>query len=334
MVVNRKVVLRSHPQGPVSLDNFELVETELDALRAGQVCVKVDHLSIDAFIRTTLDGGGFHQAAKLGGVVPALGVGTVVDSTDESLKVGDVVTGPLCSQSFAVLPAGACAKVDTQLAPSTAYLGALSIATGLTSYVGMKYVAKITGGETVVVSGAAGAVGSLAGQVARLLGAGRVIGIAGGAAKCSFLIDELGFDAAVDYKSGNVSERLGELSPGGVDVFFDNVGGEILDAVLLNLAIEARVVLCGAVSQYENMADVRGPKNYLKIAERDACMLGFTIFHYPAKYAEATKVMADWMSSGSLVVREHVEHGIEQFPAAVRALLDGGNTGKFLLRIS
>jgi hypothetical protein len=261
-------------------------------------------------------------------------VGTVVESADESLKVGDVVTGPMCSQSFAVLPAVACAKVDTQLAPPTAFLGALSIATGLTSYVGMKYVAGIAGGETVVVSGAAGAVGSLAGQVARLLGAGRVIGIAGGAAKCSFLVDELGFDAAVDYKAGGVSDRLSELCPDGVDVFYDNVGGEILDAVLLNLAIEARVVLCGAVSQYENMADVRGPKNYLKIAERDARMLGFTIFHYPDKCPEATKVMAEWLASGQLKVREFVMEGIERFPEAIRTLLDGGNTGKFLLRVS
>lgn len=334
MFANRKVVLKSHPKGPVSLSNFDMVTEETAPLAPGQVCVRVDHLSIDAFIRTTLDGGGFHQSAKLGGVVPALGVGTVVESTDPGFGVGDVVTGPMCSQQHAVLPAAACAKVDTGLAPATAFLGALSIATGLTSYVGMKYVARIAGGETVVVSGAAGAVGSLAGQVARFLGAGRVIGIAGGAAKCAFLVDELGFDAAVDYKAGDVSGQLAAIAPGGVDVFYDNVGGEVLDAVLLNLAVEARVVLCGAVSQYENMADVRGPKNYLKIAERDASLLGFTIFHYPDKLAEATTTMAGWLASGKLIVREHVEHGLENFPAAVRALLDGGNTGKFLLKVS
>jgi NADPH-dependent curcumin reductase CurA len=334
MAVNRKVVLRSHPKGPVSLDNFDIVEEDLAPVRAGQVCVRVDHLSIDAFIRTTLDGGGFHQAAKLGGVVPALGVGTVVESADPAFAVGDVVTGPMCSQSFAVLPVAMCAKVDTGLAAPTAFLGALSIATGLTSYVGMKYVARISGGETVVVSGAAGAVGSLAGQVARLLGASRVIGIAGGPDKCRFLVEELGFDEAVDYKAGNVAARLAEIAPNGVDVFYDNVGGDVLDAVLLNLAIEARVVLCGAVSQYENMADVRGPKNYLKIAERDARLLGFTIFHYPQHHAEATVAMAEWLAAGKIVVREHVEQGIDRFPAAVRALLDGGNTGKFLLKVS
>lgn len=334
MPQNHKVVLLSHPKGPVALDNFGVVDDETATLRAGQVLVKVDHLSIDAFIRTTLDGGGFHQSAQLGGVVPALGVGTVVESTDPGFAVGDVVTGPMCSQTYAVLPGAACGKVDTKLAPATAFLGALSIATGLTSYVGMKYVAKISGGETVVVSGAAGAVGSAAGQVARLLGAGRVIGIAGGADKCRFLTDELGFDVALDYKAGDLAGRLAEIAPNGVDVFWDNVGGDVLDAVLLNLAVEARVVLCGAVSQYENMADVRGPKNYLKIAERDARMLGFTIFHYPDKHAEATAAMAEWLASGKLIVREHVEHGLDNFPAAVRALLDGGNTGKFLLKVS
>ncbi|MFM8388290.1 MAG: zinc-binding dehydrogenase, partial [Actinomycetota bacterium] len=248
--------------------------------------------------------------------------------------VGDIVTGPMCSQEYAVLSAAMCGKVDTRLGSPTAFLGALSIATGLTSYVGMKYVAKISGGETVVVSGAAGAVGSLAGQVAKLLGAGRVIGIAGGAKKCAFLVDELGFDAAVDYKAGDVSGQLSALVPDGVDVFYDNVGGEVLDAVLMNLAIEARVVLCGAVSQYENMADVRGPRNYLKIAERDASLLGFTIFHYPDKHAEATAAMAEWLASGKLIVNETVKTGLENFPAAVRALLDGGNTGKFLLKVS
>lgn len=332
--MNRKVVLKSHPKGPVSLENFDMVTDETGPVAAGFVCVKVDHLSIDAFIRTTLDGGGFHQSAKLGGVVPALGVGTVVESADPSFVAGDIVTGPMCSQEYAVLPAALCGKVDTDLAVPTAFLGALSIATGLTSYVGMKYVAKISGGETVVVSGAAGAVGSLAGQVAKLLGAGHVIGIAGGSKKCSFLVNELGFDAAVDYKAGDVSGQLSALAPDGVNVFYDNVGGEVLDAVLMNLAIEARVVLCGAVSQYENMADVRGPKNYLKIAERDASLLGFTIFHYPDKHAEATAAMADWLASGRLIVHETVETGLENFPAAVRALLDGGNTGKFLLKVS
>lgn len=333
MASNRKIVLRSHPRGKVAPEDFGFVEDDAAPVGDGQVGVSVDYLSIDAFIRTTLDGGGFHQSAKLGGVVPALGVGTVVESRDPAFVVGDVVTGPFCSQEYAVVPAAACGKVDTNLAPATAFLGALSIATGLTAYVGMKYVAKVSGGETVVVSGAAGAVGSLAGQVAKLMGAGRVIGIAGGPEKCAFLVDELGFDAAVDYKAGDVAGRLAELAPNGVDVFYDNVGGDVLDAVLMNLAIEARVVLCGAVSQYENMADVRGPKNYLKIAERDASLLGFTIFHYADKSAEATKAMADWLRSGDIKVREHIEHGIESFPAAVRGLLDGGNTGKFLLKI-
>jgi NADPH-dependent curcumin reductase len=329
-----KVVLDSHPNGKVSDDNFRVVADAMPEIRPDHVLVEVQYLSIDAFIRTTLDGGGFHQSAKLGGVVPALGVGVVRESMADGFAPGDIVTGPMYSQTHALLPAAAVAKVPDLGLPLTAHLGALSIATGLTSYVGMKCVAQVGPDDTVVVSGAAGAVGSLAGQVARLLGARCVIGIAGGAEKCRFLVDELGFDAAVDYKAGDVSSRLADIAPDGVDVFFDNVGGDVLDSVLMNLAVEARVVLCGAVSQYENMSEVRGPRNYLKIAERDARMLGFTIFHYPSEYAAATSAMAGWLKSGELKVHEHVIEGLELFPSAIRTLLDGGHRGKFLLRVA
>jgi NADPH-dependent curcumin reductase len=331
--VNRKIVLRSHPQGPVRLENFDMVEEELGDLPAGMVRVQVGVLSIDAFIRTTLDGGGFHQSAKLGGVVPALGVGTVLESNDANFAAGDEVFGPMCSQTVATLPGAALRKLDTSAVPATAYLGALGLATGLTSYVGVKHVGAVKAGEVVVVSGAAGAVGSFATQVARLCGAGKVIGIAGGPEKAKYLVSELGCTHAIDYRNDNVSERLAEIAPEGVDMFFDNVGGDVLDAVLLNLAVEARVVLCGAVSQYENMANVQGPKNYLKIAERDARLLGFTIFHYEQLYAEAEAAMAKWLASGEIVAREHVEQGIENFPRTVRLHLDGGHYGKLLLRL-
>lgn len=330
--MNRKIILVSHPEGPVKLENFELVEEETTDLPAAMVRVKVDTLSIDAFIRTTLDGGGFHQAARLRGVVPALGVGTVVESNDPAFAVGDWVFGPLCSQSVATLPGAALRKLDVSKVPATAFLGALGLATGLTAYVGIKHVGAVAPGDTVVVSGAAGAVGSLASQVARLCGATKVVGIAGGPRKVEYLLSELGCTHAIDYRNEDVNERLKQIAPDGVDVFFDNVGGDVLDAVLLNLAVEARVVLCGAVSQYENMADIRGPKNYLKIAERDASLRGFTIFHYAHLYEEAEAAMASWLSSGDLVLPEHVEHGIENFPRTVRLLLDGGHHGKLLLR--
>ncbi len=331
--VNRKVVLKSYPQGPLKESDFDIVDEEIGDIAPGSVLVRVDLLSIDAFIRTTLDGGGFHTSAQLGGVVPALGAGTVVESADPSFSVGDTVTGPFCSQSYAMMPAVMLRKLDTSIAPASAFLGALGMATGLTSYTGIVYVGKAKPGDTVVISGAAGAVGSMAGQVARLSGATTVIGIAGGKHKVDFLVNELGYSAAIDYRNENVEKRLAELAPNGVDLFFDNVGGEVLDSVLMNIAEEARVVLCGAVSQYENMADVRGPKNYLKIPERNASMLGFTIFHYAHKHAEAEAQMGKWLKSGELKVREQIEEGIENFPATVRMLLDGGHYGKLMLRV-
>lgn len=331
--MNKKIVLRSHPDGPVKLIDFDLVEEDPGPLPARMVRVRVGVLSIDAFIRTTLDGGGFHQAARLGGVVPALGVGSVMESNDPAFAVGDEVFGPLCSQSIATMPGAALRKLDTRTVPATAYLGALGLATGLTSYVGIKHVGSVAEGDVVVVSGAAGAVGSLAAQVARLSGARKVVGIAGGPKKTEYLLTVLGCTDAIDYRSEDIDRRLKEIAPEGVNLFFDNVGGDVLDAVLLNLAVEARVVLCGAVSQYENMANVRGPKNYLKIAERDASLRGFTIFHYEQLYAEAERQMGQWLASGELILPEHVEHGIENFPATVRLLLDGGHYGKLLLKI-
>jgi NADPH-dependent curcumin reductase CurA len=185
----------------------------------------------------------------------------------------------------------------------------------------------------VVVSGAAGAVGSVAGQLARLAGASRVIGIAGGPSKVAFLVDELGFDFGIDYKNEDVAKRLAELAPDGVNVMFDNVGGDILDAVLENIVEGSRVVICGAISQYQHMDQVRGPKNYLKLAERHARMEGFAVTHFHAKFAVAEAALAGWLRNGELIVREHVEHGIENFPATLDLLLTGGHTGKLLLQV-
>ena len=189
-------------------------------------------------------------------------------------------------------------------------------------------------GDTVVVSGAAGAVGSLAGQIARLSGASRVIGIAGGPHKTAFLVDELGFDAAIDYKNENVETRLGELAPNGVDVFFDNVGGDTLDAVLMHIKDGTRVVICGAISQYQDMDNVRGPKNYLKLAERHATMAGFAVFHFAEHYERAEKQLTQWLASGQLIMREHIEQGIDRFPAALNILQNGGHHGKLLVRVA
>ena len=328
---NRRIVLASRPAGTFRPADLALETEEVAALEPGQALVQVDTLSIDAFIRTILDDGSYHQSVPLGGMVTALGVGTVVDSADESLQPGDRVFGPLAAQTHARFPAAFLRKLDVGTVPATAYLGALGLTTGLTAYFGICEVGAVAAGDTVVVSGAAGAVGSLAGQLARIAGAGRVIGIAGGPRKAAFLVDELGFDAAIDYKHEDVPARLRELAPEGVDVFFDNVGGAILDAVLFQIRERGRIVICGAISQYERMDRVAGPSNYLKLAERHARMEGFAVTHFAARFGEAETALAGWLAEGRLKVHEHVVHGIENFPTALHTLLTGGHEGKLLL---
>jgi NADPH-dependent curcumin reductase CurA len=221
-------------------------------------------------------------------------------------------------------------KIDTAVAPASAYLGALGMTTGLTAYFGLLEVVTVNPGETVVVSGAAGAVGSIACQLAKIHEA-NVIGIAGGPAKSRYLTEVIGADAAIDYKNEDVGARLDELAADGVDVYFDNVGGELLDTVLDRLKTGARVSICGAISQYEHLDDVRGPKLYLRLAERNACMCGFTVDHYSERFPEARRKLARWMAEGSLELPEHVEAGIERFPEALGMLFTGGNTGKLLV---
>ncbi len=334
MNVNRKVVLRQRPHGtPVDTD-FEVVEEKIESLTPGEVLVQVDVLSIDAFIRTVLDEGSYHATAHIGRAVTSLGVGRVVESSAEEFKPGDHVFGPLGAQTLAVLPGAALRVIDVSLVSPTTYLGALGLTTGMTAYFGVFDVGVVKAGDTVVVSGAAGAVGSIAGQLARLAGASRVIGIAGGPAKVAFLVDELGFDAAIDYKNEDVSARLGELAADGVNVFYDNVGGDILDAVLMHIVEGSRVVICGAISQYQQMDDVRGPRNYLKLAERHARMEGFAVTHFHEHFPRAEAALAGWLKNGQLMMREHYEHGVENFPATLRLLLNGGHQGKLLLQVS
>ncbi len=259
---NTRVVLLQRPVGSVSADCFSIETEELSPLEPGEVRVAVDLVSVDAFIRTTLRDEGFHQTVPIGGVVGALGAGHIVETASDAWAVGDTVKGGLGAQTHATLPAEAVTAADTSIAPLSAHLGALGLTTGLTAWVGVRNVGRPQPGETFVVSAAAGAVGSIAGQIAKLDGA-RVIGIAGGPRKTAFLVDELGFDGAIDYKSDDAADRLRELAPDGVDVFFDNVGGDILDMVLDQLAMRARVVICGAISQYERSGEVTGPSMYL-----------------------------------------------------------------------
>lgn len=328
---NKKVVLAKRPEGSPKESDFRIVEEDLPTLGKDQVLLEIEHLSIDAFIRTMLDGdAGFHGRLDFGTPVTALGIGKVLASQYESLNQGDVVFGAVGAQTHAVLPGSMFRKLTNDQVPARAYLGPLGMTTGLTAFAGMLKVAEVAEGDTVVVSAAAGAVGSVACQLAKIAGA-RVIGIAGGPAKVDYLTRTIGCDAGIDYKAGDVAEQLRAVAPDGVNVFFDNVGGELLDTVLDQIAMGARVVICGAISQYNDMSSVRGPKLYLRIAERNASMRGFTVDHFTSEFAEMERKLSGWMREGRLNLPEQIENGIDQFPRALTLLFSGGHMGKLLV---
>ena len=315
------------------IDDFGIENVSIDSVPAGFAVAKVDTLSIDAWIRTTLSDAGMHETAPLGATIPALGVGQIVESNAETLAVGDWVFGLMSAQTHALLPEAALRKLDLQdgIKPSD-FAGPLGLTAGLTAWVGLIRVAEVQAGDVVVVSGAAGAVGSVVVQLAKARGA-YVIGIAGGPEKCRYLTEKLGADAAIDYKGGDLAGQLAKAAPNGVNVFFDNVGGEILDIVLDNLApAGARGAICGAISQYQHLDDVRGPKLYLRLAERNAMMKGFVVSHYASDHPAAVKEISELMRTGKMTLPEHVVEGIDRFPEALFMLFNGGHLGNLVVR--
>jgi len=330
--INRQVRLAARPSGLPQASDWELTSETVPAPGPGQFVVAVSHVSIDPAMRGWMNAGASYiPPVEIGAVMRAGAIGHVTASEHPGFAVGDSVYGVFGVQEYAVSDGRDVLKLDTSLAPPTTYLGALGM-TGLTAYFALLDVAKIQAGETVVVSGAAGAVGSVAGQIARLKGC-RAIGIAGGPEKCGALVEDLGFDAAIDYKTENVRRALREHAPGGVDVYLDNVGGDVLDAVLTRLARGARIIICGAVSQY-NADKVRGPANYLMLLVARASMTGMVIFDYQDRFPEATAELARWFRDGQITSREHiVRGGIGDFPDALLKLFAGENTGKLILAL-
>lgn len=326
-----RVILTRRPSGVATPDCFSVETAELDPLEDGQVRIGVEYLSVDAGTRTMLDGEGFHQQVDIGRTVLAGGVGRVIESAADGWDAGDAVRGNLGAQTVADRSVDGLERIDVDGVPIRAYLGALGRSTGVTAWIGMRCVARPSPGDVFVVSAAAGAVGSIAAQIAKRDGA-TVVGIAGGPDKCRFLTDTLGLDAAIDYKNDDVATRLREVAPDGVDGFFDNVGGAILDAVLGHLALRAKVTICGAVSQYDHMDAIVGPSSYLKLAERQSTMEGFAFFHFPDRIAEATDELRGWLADGSLVMAEEILDGIERFPEALEFMARGGNVGKLLVK--
>ncbi|MFT6435024.1 MAG: NADPH-dependent curcumin reductase CurA [Candidatus Azotimanducaceae bacterium] len=330
---NTRVIFKKRPELSATPDCFDVITEPLPTLGPNEVRVAVEYLSVDAGVRTMLRGEGFHRQVPIGGTILAGGVGRIIESTAEGWEPGQAVNGGLGAQTIATIPIAQLKKVtDMPGLPLSVHLGVLGGSTGVTAWIGMRHVARPKAGDTFVVSAAAGAVGSIAGQIAKKDGA-RVIGIAGGSRKTSYLVEQLGFDAAIDYKGEDVNARLKALAPNGVNVFFDNVGGPVLDAVLDNLAMHARVAICGAISQYDDMDNITGPSMYLRLAERQSSMEGFAYFHFPDSIKPATKELEGWLREGSLTMPEEVLDGIGRYPEALQFMFSGGNLGKLLVKV-
>jgi NADPH-dependent curcumin reductase len=332
-VVNRQFRLAARPVGLPTRGDWSLTEEPTPEPGGGEFLVKILYISLDPAMRGWMNEGRSYIApVGVGEVMRAGAVGRVIASRRPGFAVGDYVYGSLGVQEYALSNGGGVTKVDPSLAPLPVFLGALGLP-GMTAYFGLLDIGKPQPGQTLVVSGAAGAVGMVVGQIALIHGC-RVVGIAGGAEKCRYLVAELGFDAAIDYKAEDVRKALRQQCPKGVDIYFDNVGGDILDAALANLAAHARIVICGAISQYNNTTPVKGPSNYLSLLVNRASMAGMVVFDYANRYPEATSAIAGWLAAGKLKSREDVVTGFTTFPETLLKLFAGENFGKLVLQVA
>lgn len=331
--VNRQVRLAARPVGLPQPGDWQHTEEVLGQPGDGEFLVQVLYLSIDPAMRGWMNAGrSYIRPVEIGEVMRAGAVGRVIASRHADFAVGDHVSGTFGVQEYCLSDGRGVIKIDPAKAPLPTYLGTLGMS-GMTAYFGLIDIGKPEPGQTVVVSGAAGAVGSVVGQIAKILGC-RVVGIAGGDAKCRLVVEEFGFDAAIDYRSEDVGKALREHAPNGVDVYFDNVGGDILDTVLTRLARGARVVICGAVSQYNN-AKPQGPANYMSLLVNRASMTGMVVFDYADRYAEGAAQLATWIAEGRLTSLEDVVSAdVTAFPDTLLRLFSGANTGKLVLKIA
>jgi hypothetical protein len=329
-IINHQFRLAARPVGLPKPTDWRATEEPLREPGDGEFAIHNEYISLDPAMRGWMnEGKSYIPPVGIGEVMRALTVGRVIASRHPGFAVGDFVSGVFGVQEYAIANGKGATKVDPRL-PLPVYLGALGV-TGMTAYFGLLDVGAAKAGDTVVVSGAAGAVGMLVGQIAKISGC-TVVGIAGGPEKCRYL-GELGFDAAIDYKAGDVRKALREQCPKGIDVYFDNVGGDILDAALALLARGARVVICGAISQYNNTGPMKGPANYLSLLVNRATMRGFVAFDYAARYPEAIAAIAGWIASGRIKTREDIVDGLASFPDALLRLFRGDNVGKLVLKV-
>lgn len=331
--MNTQLILKKRPIGMPEADTWSFQNLPIPEPQDGELLIQHHYISLDPAMRGWInEGKSYIEPVKLNTVMRAGVIGKVIKANNHpTFKVGDCLSGWGGVQQYSITNGENWYKVDDTLAPMTTYLGTLGM-TGMTAFFGIQDVGKIKQGDTVLISGAAGAVGSVAGQIAKLKGC-TVIGIAGGKAKCDYLINELGFDNAIDYKSENVMLALRDKCTNGIDVFFDNVGGEMLDAALVHLRKHARIVICGAISQYNNTTRIKGPSNYLSLLVNRATMQGMVVFDYADRYSEAAQQMAQWMQQGKLKSKEDVYEGIENFYETFKRLFSGDKQGKLILKV-
>ena len=332
-LVNRRILLVRRPVGAPVPEDFRQEEAPAPSPGPGEILVKALYLSMDPAMRGWMsEAKSYMPPVELGEVMRAGMAARVIQSNDPAFKPGYTVTGILGAQELALARADDLTRVDPVAVPLPIRLSALGVP-GITAYFGLLDIAKIKEGDRVLISGAAGAVGTIAGQIAKLKGC-KVVGIAGGEKKCRYIVDELGFDGAIDYKTEDVTTAIRHFFRRGVHVYFDNVGGPILDAALANLAVGARVVLCGAISQYNSIDGVYGPKNYLSVLVNRATVRGLLVFDYLQRYGEAEADLAAWIADGKIKVKVDIADGLETFPETLMKLFRGDNLGKLLLRVA
>jgi NADPH:quinone reductase len=337
--MNKKIILGSRPVGMPTLDNFKLVDAEMPQPKEGEVLLRTQYLSVDPYMRGRMnEGKSYVPPFDLNGAITGGVVGEVVESRTDAFQPGDIVTGYLGWQLYSVANGDQASetsvrKVDPKLAPVTTALGILGMP-GLTAYFGLLDIGQPKPGETVVVSGAAGAVGTVVCQLAKIKGC-RVVGIAGADEKNRYLIDELGADAAINYKtSTDMKQALTDACPRGVDVYFDNVGGDISDVVMAMINKHARIVICGLISLYNLEKPDVGPRPQPYLLINSALMQGFIITDYEARFAEGIKQLAQWLAEGKLKSVENIVEGFENTPQAFLGLFSGENLGKQLVKVS
>jgi NADPH-dependent curcumin reductase len=329
--MNKQQILVSRPDGFINNSNFTLVQSPVPEITEGEILIKNEFISLDPAMRGWMnEGTTYIKGVELNSVMRAFAVGKIIASKNSNYKLDDAVQGMFGVQQYVVTNGKNVTKIYADTFPLSWHLGILGMP-GLTAYFGLLDKAKPIAGDTVLISGAAGMVGNLVGQIAKLKGC-RVIGIAGGKIKCDYLKQQLNFDEMIDYKSDSVAEKIKLFAPNGVNIFFDNVGGQMLDDALMNLAIGARVVICGAISQY-NQSSFNGLKNYMKIVSARATLNGIIVLDYFDRAPEAITDLSGWLTLDKIIYKEHLIDGIENFCTALQMLYTGENFGKLILKI-